>query len=67
MSLKMAFLLIHSAAVPLEAREAFARALEGPPEAHEAECAEAARILCHQTELECNEVRDLTGHGCEDC
>ncbi len=61
MSMRMAHLLMHSQAVPPEARKAFARAAAAPPELRASACADAARILCQSTDLDCGEVHELVG------
>ena len=54
-------LLIHSKAVPVEARMALRAAALGPREQRDAALLSAARILWKETELDCGEVRDLVG------
>ncbi|HEV8245357.1 MAG TPA: hypothetical protein VGP93_06305 [Polyangiaceae bacterium] len=62
-------LLIHSDAVPAEARARLQAGSLGPPEQREEELEVAARVLYRETDLECGEVRDLVGlpssAGCE--
>ena len=54
-------LLLHSEAVPDEARSALRAASEAPPERREAELKAAARALAQGTDLECRDVRELVG------
>ena len=59
--LSMTPLLMHSDAVPAEARSALRAAYEAPPERRTAELETAARALYDGTDLECGEVRELVG------
>ena len=59
--LSMTPILMHSDAVPAEARSALRAASEAPPERRKAELETAARALYHATDLECGEVRELVG------
>lgn len=61
MVFSMASLLIHSEAVPTEARAALVAATREPPERREAALESAARILYRETDLDCGEARDLVG------
>jgi len=54
-------LLIHSEAVPDEARSALRAASEAPPERRKTELQSAARALYEGTDLECSDVRELVG------
>ncbi len=54
-------LLIHSEAVPAEARSALRAASEAPPERRKTELETAARAIYHGTDLECGDVRELVG------
>lgn len=54
-------LLLHSEAVPAEARSALRAASEAPPERRQAELKTAARALFQGTDLECSDVRELVG------
>ncbi|NUP04982.1 MAG: hypothetical protein HOW73_02860 [Polyangiaceae bacterium] len=57
----MAPLLIHSEAVPKEARDALKAASSAPPERRRAELERAARVLYRETELDCADARELVG------
>ena len=59
--LSMTPLLVHSFAVPDEARSALRSAAEAPPERRMAELEMAARALYKGTDLECSDVRELVG------
>jgi hypothetical protein len=61
MSLSMAPLLMHSAQVPAEARDAIRAAYEAAPEHRSARFESAARVLHQTTGLECSDVRELVG------
>lgn len=64
----MAPLLMHSAQVPAEARDAIRAAYEAPPEDRSARLESAARVLHQATGLECSDVRELVGLSGEgDC
>jgi hypothetical protein len=68
MSLSIAPLLIHSEQVPAAARDAIRAAYEAPPEHRGARLESAARILYHETGLDCSDVRELIGlRGDGDC
>jgi hypothetical protein len=54
-------LLIHSDAVPDEARSALRAASEAPPERRRTELKTAARALFEGTDLECRDVKELVG------
>jgi hypothetical protein len=54
-------LLMHSDAVPTEARSALRAAYEAPPDHRTAELKTAARALYEGTDLECGEVLELVG------
>jgi hypothetical protein len=54
-------ILLHSEAVPDEARNALRAASEAPPERRHAELKTAARALAQGTDLECRDVRELVG------
>jgi hypothetical protein len=59
--LSLTSILIHSEAVPEEAKTALRAAHEAPPSGREEQLEQAARTLYHSTDLECGEVRDLVG------
>jgi hypothetical protein len=61
MAFTMAALLIHSDAVPTEARDALKAAGLESPERRHANLESAARVLYRETELDCREARDLVG------
>jgi hypothetical protein len=61
MSLSMVPLLMHSAQVPAEVRDAIRAAYEAPPRYRNARLESAARILHQSTGLECSDVRELVG------
>jgi hypothetical protein len=61
MSLSMAPLLMHSAQVPAEVRDAIRAAYEAPPRHRSARLESAARVLHQSTGLECSDVRELVG------
>jgi hypothetical protein len=61
MSFTLGPLLMHSDHVPAEARDALRAAYEGPPERRGALLESAARILYAETELECDDARELVG------
>ena len=67
MGLSIAALLIHHEAVPAEARAALKVASFGPHERREAALASAASVIYRETDLDCNEVRDLIGLSPEGC
>ena len=68
MSLSMAPLLMHSAHVPAQARDAIRAAYEAPPEHRSATLESAALVLHRTTGLECSDVRELVGlPGDADC
>lgn len=57
----MAPLLMHSEAVPAEAREALKAAWFGPAEHRAAQLESAAQLLYRHAGLDCSEARDLLG------
>jgi hypothetical protein len=59
MSFSMASLLIHSEGVSPAARSELKAALDAPEESRAERLLSAARILHRETELECDEVREL--------
>ena len=61
MAFSMAHLLMHSDAVPPEARDALKEATSGPPERRSAALESAARILHREGNLDCRDARDLVG------
>ncbi len=65
MRYSMTPLLIHSAGVPETARSALRAALDAPPASVEqhALLESAARILHSETELDCDDVRELVTMG----
>ena len=67
MSFSMSSLLIHSAAVPVVAREALESAHAAPPEHRQELLHSAARILHHETGLACDDVLELMGLADDDC
>ena len=54
-------LLIHSDAVPAEAKSALRAASAAPPERRRSELQTAARALFEATDLECRDVKELVG------
>jgi hypothetical protein len=54
-------LLIHSSAVPADARTALLIAQASPPEARAAALKSAARVLHSETGLECRDVLEIVG------
>lgn len=56
-------LLIHNDAVPALARAALRSASNASPERRAAELEEAARVLYRETDLDCEDVRELVGVG----
>jgi hypothetical protein len=61
MSLSMAPLLMHSARLPAEVRDAIRAAYEALPPHRSARLESAARVLHQSTGLECSDVRELVG------
>lgn len=61
MRFSMAPLLIHSDAVPPEARNALQAASLAAPERRDAQLESAARVLYRETGLDCGEARELVG------
>jgi hypothetical protein len=61
MGISMLPILIHSDAVPLEARDALKSASYGSPSHRNAQLESAARILHQQTGLDCPDARELVG------
>ncbi len=61
MAFSFAHLLVHSEAVPPEAREAIRAAYGAGPAEREDRLEEAARVLFRQTDLDCSDVRELVG------
>jgi hypothetical protein len=66
MPFSLAPLLIHDPAVPPRAREALRASTWGPAEDREKALELAARVIYHETDLDCAEARDLVGleRGC---
>lgn len=66
--LNFAWLLLHSEAVPLRARDALRDALSAPVESRTSSLESAARLLQRETDLNWCEARDLVGltpaYGC---
>jgi len=60
-------LLVHSEAVPIEAREALKFASAAPPELRRAALESAACELYRRTDLACSDVRDLFGLPGDSC
>jgi hypothetical protein len=54
-------LLVHSSAVPAEARSALLAAQASPPAERIRALKSAARVLHHQTGLECRDVLEIVG------
>ncbi len=54
-------LLLHSEAVPVEAKQALRAAYLAPAERRVESLKSAARILYQETDLDCSDVRDLIG------
>jgi hypothetical protein len=61
MSYSMTSFLVHNEGVPTEAREALKSASAAPPERRHALLLSAARVIHGQTDLECEDVRELIG------
>ena len=54
-------LLVHSSAVPAEARTALLAAQASPPAERVRALKSAARVLRHETGLECRDVLEIVG------
>jgi hypothetical protein len=54
-------LLVHSSAVPAEARSALLAAQASPPAERARALKSAARVLHHETGLECRDVLEIVG------
>ncbi len=66
--LQISALLLHSEDVPATARAALASALHGPANQRCENLVEAATILHREVGLDCEDVRELIGHGASyDC
>ena len=61
MEFSLAALLIHSDSVPTEARDAIRVAHDKPLEDRAEALESAARLLYRDTDLDCDETRDLLG------
>jgi plasmid stability protein len=61
MGLSITPLLIHSEAVPPEARDALKSAFLGPQETRRAQLETAARAIFLSTDLDCREAREIVG------
>lgn len=61
MTFSIARLLLHSSAVPVEARDALKTALESGPEERDAVLEEAVALLYNGTDIECSDARELVG------
>lgn len=61
MRLSVAPLLMHNEAVPTQARTALRKAFSGPPEARATHLKTAARALYLETDLDCQDVREIVG------
>jgi hypothetical protein len=67
MAFTMTPLLIYSDAVPAQARDVLRAAWLGPLEQRDAALEAAARVLYRETDLDCNDTRELIGlpvNGC---
>lgn len=66
MSVSMIALLVHSTAVPAASRRFLCAALHGPVDAQTQALQEAGRIILRETDLTCDEVKDLLAlsYGC---
>ena len=68
MTFRVAPLLIHSDYVPASARGALKAAYAAPPERRDALLESAARVLHEETDLGCDDVREIFGFPQEgDC
>lgn len=63
----MALLLVHSVAVPEDARAAVKAAYDAPVSDRQAMLETAAKVLHRSTELECHEARELLDLPCGGC
>jgi hypothetical protein len=61
MAFSLAPLLIHSHAVPLEAREALRLASSANPEGRRSALVNAARVLYTETALDCSDAMEVVG------
>jgi hypothetical protein len=61
MGLNLVNLLVHSEAVPLNARDALRAASELPPHQRRRELESAARSLFLETDLTCRDAREIVG------
>ena len=61
MGVSMIPILLYSDAVPANARAALKAVADAPPSERTSLRVEAAHVLYRETELECDEVRDLVG------
>ena len=67
MTFSLARLLIHDEHVPAHMRGAVRAAYDAPPEHQDAMIESAARIVHHETNLGCEDVRELFGLSAGDC
>lgn len=61
MGFSIAPLLMHSAAMPIKARDALRAASMAPLEQRRTQLESAARVLHQETGLDCGDVRELVG------
>jgi hypothetical protein len=61
MPFSIAPLLVHSEAVPREARKALEQASTGPQSQRTAALELAARLIHRETDLDCEDARELVG------
>lgn len=61
MSFSIARLLLHSSAVPPEARDALETALASAPEERDAGLEQAVALLYNGTDIACSDARELVG------
>ena len=61
MPFSLAPLLVHHEGVPEIARQALRSASVAPPESRDEALEHAARVLYEETDLECQDVRELVG------
>jgi hypothetical protein len=61
MAFSLAPLLIHSESISLNAREALRSASQAPAEQRKTALASAARILHHETSLDCRDALEIVG------
>lgn len=67
MRFSVAPLLIHSDAVPAQARDALLAASDASLEDKTRALEQAARVLYHETDLDCRDARELVGLSSVGC